>query len=255
MRHRIAVLLARATNARGMDEFTAVSEGELGIDLPRYSMTSSVNWKKFCSSAELRDVLDIVTVFFRHLARTGRGAAVEWRNEVARIMREENCSYRLDEHAGVHYTVDGEFERNRVSTVGALSEPRYSAALAAFEATFPALDQIPPDAKTAVRQVFFAAENLFKLMFPAATLLGGTDAERLLPSRIDPLYDRDASARAAAHRMIASFKAWITAVHQHRHEPGEEEPVQPPLTLAVLLISQGTSYVRWLAEVDQQTRS
>ena len=46
------------------------------------------------------------------------------------------------------------------------------------------------------------------------------------------------------------FKEWIDAAHHYRHEPGQQEPVQPPLLLVVQMVSVGASFVRWLAELD-----
>jgi hypothetical protein len=40
------------------------------------------------------------------------------------------------------------------------------------------------------------------------------------------------------------------AAHFYRHEAGHEEPVQPPLTLAVQMVSHGATFLRWLAEMD-----
>jgi len=38
--------------------------------------------------------------------------------------------------------------------------------------------------------------------------------------------------------------------HFFRHEAGVAEPKAPPLELALLLVSTGASWVRWLAETD-----
>ena len=50
--------------------------------------------------------------------------------------------------------------------------------------------------------------------------------------------------------MLASLKDWVDAAHFYRHEPGTEEVAQPPLPLAVYLVSIGASHLRWLAELD-----
>jgi hypothetical protein len=36
----------------------------------------------------------------------------------------------------------------------------------------------------------------------------------------------------------------------HMHEQGNETIVQPPLALAINMVSLGASYIRWLAEID-----
>jgi hypothetical protein len=52
--------------------------------------------------------------------------------------------------------------------------------------------------------------------------------------------------------MVASFSEWVDGAHPYRHEHGEEV-AQPPLELAVNLLSLGITNVRWLAELDAQS--
>jgi hypothetical protein len=245
MRRRLSGLMFEMSSR---SEFGGFLERELGVSVP---YNGFYDWHKFFAKALLRDVLDTITIF-RHFAQQKASTDFyKWIAEVPPILAEENVSYVVDEEGGIHYSIDAEFNRNQAATLAVLSARRYTGVLHAFEAAFPALDLTPSDGKAAVRQIFFAAENLFKLMFPSHSLLGANAAERELNKRVDMLYKDDEAARAASNRMIASFKDWITAAHSYRHEPGEEEPVQPPLSLALLLVSQGTSYIRWLAELDQ----
>jgi hypothetical protein len=69
----------------------------------------------------------------------------------------------------------------------------------------------------------------------------------------------DRRAQEAAAEMLRSLGDWIDAAHQYRHEQGKPDTVaQPPLTLAVYLVSTGASHLRWLAELDaaqSQSRS
>ena len=50
--------------------------------------------------------------------------------------------------------------------------------------------------------------------------------------------------------MLASFKDWIEACHFYRHEPGKPEIHQPPIELAIHLISVGAAFIRLLIELD-----
>jgi hypothetical protein len=43
---------------------------------------------------------------------------------------------------------------------------------------------------------------------------------------------------------------WIDAAQFYRHEAGQEAPTQPPLMLAVQMVSVGASFMRWLGELD-----
>jgi hypothetical protein len=72
-------------------------------------------------------------------------------------------------------------------------------------------------------------------------------------SLVQKLYGEDAVALRAANKQVAAFKDWVDASHNYRHEAGSEEPVQPPLDLAVLAISNGTAFLRWLIALDQAT--
>jgi hypothetical protein len=49
---------------------------------------------------------------------------------------------------------------------------------------------------------------------------------------------------------VDAFRDWVDAAHFYRHEAGREAVAQPPLSLAILLISAGASFLRWLAEFD-----
>jgi hypothetical protein len=55
-------------------------------------------------------------------------------------------------------------------------------------------------------------------------------------------------------QLADSLKAWTDAAHWYRHGQGKEEPKQPPASLAILSISAGAAFLRWLAEIDQAAR-
>jgi hypothetical protein len=153
---------------------------------------------------------------------------------------------------GVHFLIDSEFERTFASAIAGLQAGRYAGARAEFDKVGLALDHIPPDGKGAIRAVFHAAEALFCLMFPTETLLGGTTSERLLRAIVDKHLSGDDAAHAAAHHVVASFKDWVLAAHNYRHAQGTPEPSDPPLSLALLMISEGAGFIRWLAELDAE---
>jgi hypothetical protein len=252
MRHRLGTALA----ALGASELRRFLEAELGITAPQYKHT--YGWREFTATAALRDILDTITITFRYLDgevrrhnRT-RESLFEWLRTVRRIFAEENLGYQVDVKGGVHFAIDEEFERNRSSAIASLQGSRYANALAEFTAAFASLDLVPANGKAAIRGVFLAAEALFLLMFPAASILGGPEVARHLRPVVDRTLGHDASARSAAHQILVGFKAWVIAAHNYRHEQGTEEPAQPPLSIAVLMVSQGAAFVRWLAELDQE---
>ena len=67
------------------------------------------------------------------------------------------------------------------------------------------------------------------------------------------LYEGHPTMLASSAKLLNGFKEWIDAAHFYRHEEGRTEPGQPEGELALLLISEGLSYVRWLAAIDQKS--
>ncbi|MBL0934266.1 MAG: hypothetical protein IBJ07_05905 [Rhizobiaceae bacterium] len=120
-----------------------------------------------------------------------------------------------------------------------------------FDQALRALDTVPPDGKAAVRATFASAEGLFRVMLPNAPRLGAAEIDKHLGPELSSLYSTDTTAQRAAAKLLASFKGWVDAAHFYRHEPGQKEIAQPPLTVAVLLMQQGAGFIRWLAQLDE----
>ncbi|MCZ8352458.1 MAG: hypothetical protein O9352_21380 [Rhizobium sp.] len=205
----------------------------------------------FFKSGEMRDLLDAITLIYNYVKLKGYNSPAEhWLKEVRRIFKEENLGYRVDEAGGVHFFLDQVFELHRTAALSSLNSPRYANALNEFDRAYRALDHVPPDNKGAIRSIFTAVEGLFRLMFLSAPRLGAKEASQHLPPLIDRLYGHDQTAKFAAGKLVSAFKEWVDAAHFYRHEQGREEPVQPPDSVAFLLIDQGATFVRWLAELD-----
>jgi len=223
---------------------------DLGVEL---SWCNSYDYRKFFVEADLRDVLDSITIIHRMMSEkpTHSYETNQWIQGIREIFREENISYKLDEQAGVHLAVDIEFEHNKASVLSSLSNSRYSAVITDFQKGISALDQIPPDCKTAIKSLFESTEILFRLIFPRASRLGKTEIKQYLCPATDSLYESDQTAKRSIQKYLNSFIEWVDAVHFYRHGQGTEEPTQPPLTYAIALVSSGASYLRWLGEIDQ----
>lgn len=43
------------------------------------------------------------------------------------------------------------------------------------------------------------------------------------------------------------MKDWVNACHKYRHGPNAEEPIEPPLDLAIALVGNGLNFARWIA--------
>ncbi len=223
---------------------------ELGVFVPY-----PVAWPGFLEKdLKLVDVLDLVTIAHRLLVQAklshdpGR-----WRHAIQRIFDQENVHYCVDDQAGVHFRPDNEFAHNRAATVAALQGSRYANALDAFERGMAALASVPPDGKGAVRYVFGAVETLFRLMVPRAPRLGATELDGLAPL-LQHKYAADETALRVSAKILGSLKDWVDAAHFYRHEPGAEEVAQPPLEVAIHILSTGASHLRWLAELDAAIR-
>ena len=74
-------------------------------------------------------------------------------------------------------------------------------------------------------------------------------------SYLRPFIERthaDKIAKRTALKTCDSLKDWADACHNYRHAPGEPDPARPPEELAVVLVSQGFTYVRWLADLKRR---
>ena len=249
-RLRIGKLMQRAIQAKDLCEtLSNTLEQELGV---RVSVQYAFQWPTFCQKCSMRDLLDSITFVYKFFTAKGMSAAAPlWRQETRRIFTEERLSYAIDDNCVVHPAIDQEFQRNRTSTVAGLQTSRYANSLSAFGRVSEELASNPPNGKDGWRAVFAAVEGLFRLMFRSASQLNSGAVDSFLPALIQKLYGTNPVALRAANKQLASFKDWVDASHNYRHEPGSEDPVQPPIDLAILAISNGTSFLRWLISLDQ----
>jgi hypothetical protein len=249
-RYRLGKLIQGTVATPEARALAYLLERELGVSL---EVSFAYQFPSFCEKCAIRDFLDTVTITRDYFFGRQENAATGWVREARRIFSEERLAYEIDEKGIVHPAVDKEFQRNRQSTVAGLQMPRYANSLAAFERVSDELASLPPNGKDAWRAVFTAVEGLFRLMFPSATQLNAGAVETNLSGLLRKLYSSDPVALRAANKQLASFKDWVDASHNYRHEPGSEEPVQPPIDLAVLAISTGTAFLRWLIFLDQSS--
>jgi hypothetical protein len=256
MRTRLAAAIA--VGGKAFEKLGDHVLQEQGVRVP---WTYGHDWPKFLATADLRDVLDLVTIAYQTTLAYDRGSqswepdrgkGKGWLETVRRVFREENLRYLVDDKGGVHFAIDDEFERNSATTIKALDAPRYAAARANFDNALAHLSAAPVSAKDAIRSVFAANEGLFRLMFTKAPRLTADEADHSLAPLLQKLNAGDPASAGASAKLLRSFKEWIEAAHFYRHEPGHEEPKEPPLEIAVLMVSSGAIWLRWLAELDQK---
>lgn len=225
-------------------------ERELGVDVSSYS--GYVNWESFLPRAEMRDVLDSITLVYNFvLSNLPDSAAKYIMTEVARIFAEENVRYRLDSRCGVHLAIDAEYECSMASVVVGLGNSRYIAAKHAFDSAQAAQDRAEPDFKEALRNVFEAVEIVFKLILPETKRISGRDIGEKLKPLMAMVYPDSSTAVTVAGQYLDSMCDWVNSVHNYRHGQPLEEAPQPPLDLSVALMSSGVAYLRWLIGIDQ----
>ena len=153
----------------------------------------------------------------------------------------------------MHPLVDEEFQRNRVSVLQALDLPRYANIQHSVQSAFARLTVSAGDTKASIRDIFDAAESLFKLLITPrnSTLASGSVDDDLKKVVNRAVANEDPATVQAALRAVSGFGKWADACHPYRHGHGTESIVSPPLDLTVLLLSQGAAYIRWLAQIDQ----
>jgi hypothetical protein len=224
-------------------------ENELGVYFDtwvngvRYS-----SWEQFFEKIALEEFLDSITILADHLK--GGARSQKFVDGVSRILAEENVAFRVDSKGGVHPLIDSAFSSTHHLAIGGLDGARYSATAALVVSIDGALLVSPPDYRAAIRHAFGACENLFKLMYGTPRLDSRTAGEKIGQDQ-QRLYSGRKALSGASAKTLESFKDWIDAAHFYRHEEGVEEPQQPSEEIAVMMISQGLGYVRWLATLDK----
>lgn len=231
------------------DALVPIIHRETGAKVP--FIYNSYSLPKFFEQCEIRDLLDSITIIFQHLLCIDRvwgksSYATVWHKFVSRVFSEENVGYRLDKEGGVHFYIDEEFERIRSTLISSLtSQP---AVKDFVERAHSFLDQDPPDTGSAVKSMFEALEILYKHIVNAVgkDRLNSKGVQEKLKPILQKSLSSDPVASKAVDHIMDSFCDWIDAGHMYRHGQKLEEPSPPPLDYAVLFISLGSSYLRYL---------
>lgn len=242
MRRRIGSLIFRY----GGDELVTLLNRRLGTSISYINCKYEFSWTAHFEKLELRDVLDAITP----VAWRSGDLVPAYINEARQIFTEEQVRYSIDDKGGVHFTVDQAFEKTRIAAVAALGLARYAGVREALDKAYAALDQTPPDGKAAIRSTFFACESLFRLAYPSAHQLGVVEMTNYLKVDVDQRYDAQKPALYAAQKQLKQFQGWVEGAHFYRHEPGTEEPSQPPIEMAIHYVTSGTAWLRWLQMFD-----
>jgi len=192
-----------------------------------------------------------------YFAGIARAAPAKFRSAIATLFHEERMAYEIDDKGGVHASIDAEFQRNRQAAIHSLLPARYTNVRSGLEAAFQRLAIEHFDTKAAVRDIFDAAESLFKMIVAPRNpnLSEGSVKDDLKPVINRAFAREDAATQQAAARSLSSFGKWADACHPYRHGVNSETIVAPPADLTILLLSQGAGFVRWLAKIDGAIQS
>jgi hypothetical protein len=249
-RVRIATLLdtlGMGTTGSHNPRLAKAIEHELGVR-PQYAGDSCYYIDLFIERCELRDFLDLVTLVHSLFGNENYPSIYRrWLPECRRIFSEERLRYVINDAGGVRFSVDAEFERSLPAVVQGLGHPALRGALHSFDEALAALSETPPDGKAAIRNVFEAVEITFKTLCPGPPRIGNSEISGHLAPKLEAIYAGDATAKRAAQKLARSLAEWVEGAHFYRHGQTGEDPVQPPLDLAVVIVSEGASLLRWLA--------
>jgi hypothetical protein len=249
-RYRVGALFGDAPFDTHGEPLAAYLVRNLGVPIPGSGHNQS-NWQQFGRECQTAEFLDMITLTYRYLFwHVNEDAANRWRDAIRKIFNEENLAYELDEACGVHPRVDREFQRNIVSAIGGLDSERYRKIRELMGISCLNLNADPPNYKQAWRATFSVLEALFALMFPYVRLSPEEVKHRLQPL-IERIYEGDADAQKAADNILNGFAQWVVSSEQYRHQPGAADSPQPPADIAILWISYGASFLRWLVGLHE----
>ena len=208
-------------------------------------------FEDFFDDCQLRDLLDMPSILALYIKNTNIGESQSRRlatliNNTNYIFREENVHYQVDDNGVVHFSPDEEFEKNRISAFRSLEHPRYEAVLNHFNHANKSLLEQKYD--YAIRDIFYAAESLVKLMTGCDTL-----SEKVCRGQIKDIATRAFGNNESAKQMVIQvtegYAHQIKGYHQFRHAQPTDNNSSPEL--AILAVSNFSTLIRFLVDIDQ----
>ncbi len=233
-------------------------QNELGVKV-RFWATysgSGYSWEEYFNTCDIRDLLDTVTIIWQVLQRSNkRQEADKWRVSVAKIFREERVQYSVDDQCGVRFNVDQQFHADTIATIASMDNARFAKPRDIFKTALSRFDEHPPACKDAIRDTFEAAETLVKIILGEGriTRLEATIVDRHLIPLVRQKFSNNKPAVNAATSALNSLSDWINAAHHYRHGQDCNSPIEPPVDLAIYLVSLGASHIRYLAKIFNET--
>lgn len=223
--------------------------------------------ENFINSAPIKDILDLVTICYellKDMKNIRNNYNPEIRHNRDKILQEklisfvnqcfleENLCYLADETGVVHFNPDEEFHCLKNTTLQGLQEKRYISVVHEFKKVYKSLDS--GHTKDAIGNLFKSIETLFRLLCKNDDIknLSSSAIAKHLPKIAEKAYQaEDKTTLSVVNQKIDEFKKWTDSAQPYRHGQATEAIDEPPLSLAILIISTGVSFLRWLAWLDQ----
>lgn len=252
-RFRVMKEMEQSIDHKKIYNFGSYLESKLGIHVLRSGINAYyILWGDILEW-ELRDVLCSITLTYRFLGFKEYSEKIQMNFlfQIRSIFEEERMKYQIDEKGGVHPFVDPSFQANFSAAVRRLSGAEFRATKEYIEKADQNL--LPSgDLREAIRATFDAAENTFKYMFSRATRLNSQNIESHFKPFVQKKYKGTIEQKASLKNLEA-FRDWVDACHNYRHAEGQPDPAAPPEELAVAMVSQGISHLRWLVDLNYRS--
>lgn len=211
-------------------------------------------FEEFLTKCTVVQALDLITISGKTLHENRYRETNQYGKFIKEVFREENLQYKLDASFGVHPLIDIEFQHAKEATLKALNEPKYSTARHEFDRCYDFISATNPDYKLAIRSVFECAEIIVKDALKSQNLSKFV-IEKILLEKLQLLYSNDETNKQASILIASQFSNWVEACHYYRHGQPTENPMQPSTEIAILLISSGASFIRWLLDILPRTET
>ncbi|MFY0619117.1 hypothetical protein [Shimia sp.] len=215
-----------------------------------FEASKKYSWQDCFKNARIQKVLSAPSVIYFFLTlNAGRKAylANDFRDNINRIFVEESAAYYADDVCVVHPKPDEAHRLIHLRTIKGLSGGDFEAARGHIAKSDECILQDPPDWENSIYQTFKAAENIFKQLTDDSQLNSAKLDKRFKPILDGKMNEATGRDKRAANRAYNGLKEWVQAAHEYRHDAGDAAVVQPSEELALVLISEGYGFVRWMA--------
>jgi hypothetical protein len=198
-------------------------------------------FKQQIISHGIEKLIDFVEVAFTFTNRK-----IIFRNFINKIFAEEALTYHMNENGEIYFFPDHDFAVQYNVLIRGLDSNEFTFARDKYESCLKLLRD--GNLSQAIDDAFTSVESVFKVITGADGLKVNMIRDRLSES-LGPVNVGNEQNKIALSKVYNSMGQWVDACHNYRHAPGTADPLPPPEELAILLISQASSYLRWLLDI------